>query len=94
MLYKSVQDKGTAIPEISNIELIERAKSLVRPKKVAAMRMEGDDFYILSPCGRCREFMRQMDEGHLETEEILEVDKTVKLKELLLYHDWFQKVGD
>jgi len=56
--------------------------------------MEGEETYILSPCGRRREFMRQMDESNLETEVILDVDRTVKLRELLPYHDWFHKWGE
>lgn len=134
------------MPEISYTELIERAKSVVRPRmigdrlvgdvgcalvtdkgnvylgvcidtgsgtgfcaehsaiaamvtagefriqKIVAVWMEGEDLYILSPCGRCREFMRQMDEGNLETEVIVEVDRAVRLRELLPYHDWFHKV--
>lgn len=134
------------MPEISYTELIERAKSVVRPRmigdrlvgdvgcalvtdkgnvylgvcidtgsgtgfcaehsaiaamvtagefriqKIVAVWMEGEDLYILSPCGRCREFMRQMDEGNLETEVIVEVDRAVRLRELLPYHDWFHRV--
>ena len=63
-----------------------------RIQKIVAVWMQGDDAYILSPCGRCREFMRQIDEGNLETGVILDVDKIVKLKELLPYHDWFHKI--
>jgi cytidine deaminase len=62
-------------------------------QKIVAVWMEGEETYILSPCGRCREFMRQMDEGNLETEVILDVDRVVKLRELLPYHDWFHKRG-
>ena len=136
------------MPEISSDELIERAKSVVHPRKIGdrlvgdvgcalltdqgnvylgvcidtgsgtgfcaehsaiaamvtagefrierivAVWMDGEDLYILSPCGRCREFIRQMDEGNLETEVILDVDKVVRLRELLPYHDWFHKVGE
>ena len=43
---------------------------------------------ILSPCGRCREFMYQIDHGNLSnTDVILGVDRTVKLK-VLLPHPW------
>ncbi len=49
--------------------------------------------YILSPCGRCREFIRQIDERNLATEVILDVDKVVILADLLPYHDWFQKIA-
>lgn len=60
-------------------------------KIVAVWKDKKKDVYVLPPCGRCREFMHQIDKGNLETEVILEKDKTVKLKELLPYHDWFNK---
>jgi cytidine deaminase len=44
--------------------------------------------YVLPPCGRCREFIRQIDEANLDTEVVLGPDKTVTLRELLPYHEW------
>ena len=44
--------------------------------------------YVLPPCGRCREFIRQIDEANLETDVVLGMDKAVKLKDLLPYHAW------
>lgn len=39
---------------------------------------------VLPPCGRCREFMYQIDAANLtETDVILGVDRAVKLQELL-----------
>src|SRR3989344_6109865 len=52
-------------------------------KIVAVWKDEKGDLYVIPPCGRCREFIRQIDESNLETEVILDKDKTVKLKELL-----------
>ena len=49
------------------------------------------EVYVLSPCGRCREFMYQIDKGNLETEVVLSKDKSVKLSELLPYQDWCNK---
>ncbi|MBN2147771.1 MAG: hypothetical protein JW726_10300 [Anaerolineales bacterium] len=60
-------------------------------KIVAVWLDEQGSTYVLSPCGRCREFIRQIDEGNLETEVILDRDKTARLVELIPYHDWFQK---
>lgn len=37
----------------------------------------------ISPCGRCRELMNQIDAKNLETEVIISDDKKVKLRELL-----------
>ena len=42
------------------------------------------DGVVLPPCGRCREFMYQIDSSNLtNTEVILGENKVVKLKELL-----------
>lgn len=39
---------------------------------------------VLPPCGRCREFMHQIDKTNLEnTQVILSKERSVKLKELL-----------
>jgi cytidine deaminase len=63
-----------------------------RIKKIVAVWKREQDAYILSPCGRCREFIRQIHEDNIETEVILDINKVVKLSELLPYHDWFHKM--
>lgn len=67
-------------------------KEYVIKKIVAVWKDEEDDLYVIPPCGRCREFMCQIDKANLETEVILDKNKTVKLKELLPYYDWWQKI--
>jgi cytidine deaminase len=58
-------------------------------KIVAVWRDERDGrLYVLPPCGRCREFIRQIDEANLETQVVLGRHKSMKLKELLPYHEW------
>jgi cytidine deaminase len=58
-------------------------------KIVAVWRDERDGtLYVVPPCGRCREFIRQIDEANLETQVVLGKDKTLTLKELLPYHEW------
>jgi cytidine deaminase len=122
--------------EVSNLQLIEKAKSVLHPRKlsndntagdvacallssagniylgvcidigsgigfcaehsaIAAMITAGEsriakivavwgDGVILPPCGRCREFMYQIDStNYLNTEVILGENSAVKLKELL-----------
>ncbi|MCI8273020.1 MAG: cytidine deaminase [Clostridia bacterium] len=49
-------------------------------KKIVAYSYKGK---IYSPCGKCRELIRMIDEENLETEVMLEGDKIYKLKELL-----------
>ena len=51
-------------------------------KKIVAVLEDGT---VLPPCGRCREFLYQIDKDNLETEVIIADDKSVKLKELLPY---------
>lgn len=45
-----------------------------------------DDIGIVAPCGRCREFMYQIDSGNLETQVLL-ASGVVTLRELLP-HIW------
>jgi len=63
-----------------------------RIKKIVAVWKNEQGLYVLSPCGRCREFMRQIDAGNLEAEVILDRDKALKLAELLPYYDWFHRI--
>jgi cytidine deaminase len=51
-------------------------------KKIVAVLGDGK---VIPPCGRCREFMRQIDQANMETEVILDAEKVVKLSELIPY---------
>jgi cytidine deaminase len=54
-------------------------------RKIVAVAADGR---ILPPCGRCREFMRQVDRDNMDrTEVLLGSDKVVKLRDLLP-HAW------
>lgn len=123
--------------EISNEQLVQKAKSVVRPKKISdgissgdvgcALLAEGGNIYlgvcidafcgigfcaehsaiaamvtngefrikkivavtkdgIIPPCGRCREFICQIDEGNWDTDVIIGENKVVKLRDLLPEH--------
>lgn len=61
-------------------------------KIVAVWKDKKKNVFVLHPCGRCREFMRQIDKSNMEAEVILGKDRIVKLKELLPYEDDFSKV--
>lgn len=61
-------------------------------KIVAVWKDKNKDVFILHPCGRCREFMRQIDKGNMETDVILGKNRVVKLRELLPYQDDFSRV--
>lgn len=46
---------------------------------------------ILSPCGRCREMMVQINKANLNCDVILDYATTVKLRELIPHH-WMEKM--
>ncbi len=51
-----------------------------RIKRIVAVCADGT---ILPPCGRCREFMYEVDQKNNDTEIVLEKNRVVKLKDLL-----------
>jgi cytidine deaminase len=56
-----------------------------RIRKIVAVLGDGQ---VLPPCGRCREFMRQIDGRNLDgTEVVLSAEQSVRLRELLP-HPW------
>ncbi len=60
-------------------------------KIVAVWKNDDGDVCVLSPCGRCREFMRQIHPANwAQTDVVLGVAHVVKLADLLPYHDWCQ----
>jgi len=61
-------------------------------KIVAVWKDDNNNNFILSPCGRCREFMLQIDKQNLEAEVILEEKRSVKLRDLLPDYNWRHKV--
>lgn len=57
-------------------------------KIVAVWKDEAGVAYVLPPCGRCREFIRQIDEDNLETDVVLGKNETSKLRDLLPRNEW------
>ena len=57
-------------------------------KIVAVWRDAQRRLYVLPPCGRCRELIRQIDAANLDTEVVLAVDRSVPLRDLLPEHEW------
>jgi cytidine deaminase len=58
-------------------------------KIVAVWRNEGQGpVHVLPPCGRCREFIRQIDPANLNTEVILGRHRTTPLHNLLPETNW------
>jgi cytidine deaminase len=58
-------------------------------KIVAVWLNDKGETFILSPCGRCREFIRQIHKDNIMTDVVLDIDKVLPLAQLLPYHDWF-----
>lgn len=50
---------------------------------VAVWKDEAGGVYVLAPCGRCREFIRQMHPENLDTSVILGRERAVPLRDLL-----------
>lgn len=59
---------------------------------VAVWKDEAGALSVLAPCGRCRELLRQIQEGSLTTEVILGSDEVVTLADLLPHPGRFQKL--
>jgi cytidine deaminase len=57
-------------------------------KIVAVWRSAEGVLYVLPPCGRCREFIRQIDPANIEAEVVLGRGETAKLRDLLPLNDW------
>jgi cytidine deaminase len=63
-----------------------------RIRTIVAVWREGADRYVLSPCGRCRQFIYQTDKANIDTEVVLSAEEAVPLRELLPLPDWFKKL--
>jgi len=55
-----------------------------RVMKMVAVNWDGK---VLPPCGRCREFIHQLDDGNAETQVMVREGLVLPLRELLP-HDW------
>lgn len=49
---------------------------------------DGNNLTVLPPCGVCREFIKRINHDNLETEVVLGLNETTKLKELLPHYRW------
>ena len=55
---------------------------------VAVWRDDAGALYVLPPCGRCREFIRQIDPANIDTEVVLGADQARPLRDLLPAWEW------
>jgi cytidine deaminase len=61
-------------------------------KIVTTWKDEKGDFYIISPCGRCRQVIFDANKQNLNSDVILNINNTVKLSELLPHNNEYNKV--
>lgn len=59
---------------------------------VAVWKDDAGQLYVLSPCGRCREFISQMHEDNGDADVVLGPESVVKLRNLLPHHSTFTPV--
>ena len=82
----------------SNDDLIAAAGAVLHPT-VSVIEIsatwhrlcQADDrgaLHVVPPCGRCREFIGQIDPSNLDTEVVLGQHRTSTLRELLPSNDW------
>lgn len=62
-------------------------------KIVAVWRSDEGALHVLPPCGRCREFIRQIDPANLDTEVVLGHTSSARLRDLLPHHEWPGPLG-
>jgi cytidine deaminase len=43
---------------------------------------------VLPPCGRCREFIYQIDPANIDSTVVLDLSRSAPPRELLPFHDW------
>ena len=56
---------------------------------VAVWRDDRDgELRVVPPCGRCREFMRQVNDANLGTQVVLGTTEVQELRQLLPFHEW------
>ncbi len=60
--------------------------------RVSKMVAVGWDGRVMPPCGRCREFISQLDDDNIEAEVMVSEGVIVTLRDLLPY-DWRQSAG-
>jgi cytidine deaminase len=55
---------------------------------VAVWRDEAGALYVVPPCGRCREFIRQVDPANIDTDVVLGRERSARLRDLLPLTEW------
>lgn len=89
-----VNSNGYCAERVAIAKMVSDGQEYIIRKIVAVWKDERGTLYVIPPCGHCRQAMRETDERNIDTTEVvLDKEKSVILKELLPYHDWWQKQG-
>src|SRR3989338_9658424 len=86
-----VNSNGYCAERVAIAKMITDDKEFIIKKIVATKKDEKEKIFVIPPCGHCRQAMRETDEKNLDADVILDKNKTVKLKELLPYFDWWKE---
>lgn len=78
--------------EHSAIAAMVTAGEYIIKRIVAVWKDEAGEVYVLPPCGRCREFIRQIDPANLDADVIVDRYEVLKLRDLLPMAGRFQKL--
>jgi cytidine deaminase len=74
--------------EHSAIAAMVTAREYKVAKIVAVWRDKDGLLHVVPPCGRCREFIRQIDPANLDTEVVLGRNKSARIRQLLPHNEW------
>ena len=86
-----VNSNGYCAERVAIAKMITDDKEFIIKKIVATWKDKDGKIFIIPPCGHCRQAMLETDKKNLDADIILDKNKTVKLKELLPYFDWWKE---
>tara|TARA_Y100000310_G_C20702985_1_gene831822 strand:- start:8607 stop:9014 length:408 start_codon:yes stop_codon:yes gene_type:complete len=86
-----VNSNGFCAERVAMAKMITDDNEFIIKKIVATWKDKKGNVFVIPPCGHCRQAMKEFDEKNLDTEVILDKNKTVKVRKLLPYHDWWKE---
>ncbi len=76
------------MPEHAAIAAMVTTREYRIAKIVAVWRDDEGVLHVIPPCGRCREFIRQIDSANLDTDVVLGRDTSARVRDLLPFNEW------
>lgn len=89
-----IDSNGYCAERVAIGKMITDDKEYVIKKIVATWKDEKGKLFVIPPCGHCRQAMLETDEKNLDAEVILDKNKSVRLRDLLPYFDWWKEQKD